>query len=310
MLLREVYERTPDFEARVAGASFRTYEWQFLAKLDGKSPVADIIRRLGIEESAIADFITEQERQGTIVPRLLSYEEFLDSPEVGPAAQPAPSRSGDGSTRRSSGDELRAIARLALAAAIGEILAMLSRRRTPQPGTTETSAPVAFDDYTVAEPYPDYDATNDVALGYHELAVEREDFGEPAPLEPPAELRFRHQESEFKVFDWTLPSAEPAEGSEVPQDEAAAPEDVRDADGLTIADRLMRDYGPLGSIATPPPESHAARVPEASHVSFSVGDENEPEATESADALDPAATDPIVFSLSARNPDTFWSGKK
>ena len=26
--------------------------------------------------------------------------------------------------------------------------------------------------------------------------------------------------------------------------------------------------------------------------------------------LDPSITDPIVFSLSARNPDSFWSGKK
>ena len=66
MLHREVYERTAQFEERVSGARLRTYEWQFLASLDGQATVGELVRRLKIDEPTIAEFIAEQERNGAI----------------------------------------------------------------------------------------------------------------------------------------------------------------------------------------------------------------------------------------------------
>src|SRR5271154_6282412 len=115
VLHREVYERTPQFEERVAGARLRTYEWQFLSNLDGKATVGEILRRLGIDEATIAEFIFEQERNGAIAPRLLSFEEFLHSPEAEPPVEARPEArrpSAGAQFKRTAGEELRAIARL------------------------------------------------------------------------------------------------------------------------------------------------------------------------------------------------------
>ncbi len=432
MLHREVYERTTQFEERVAGARLRTYEWQFLANLDGKSTVGEILRRLGIDEPTIAEFIFEQERNGAIAPRLLSFQEFLESPESEPAAasQPEPARrpSASAQLKRTAGEELRAIARLSIAAAIGEILSLISKRRAATPAPS-AAAPVASSAAAPSEAPPEASWSSS-AGAFDALEAPAAHAAPPAPAaeaaspaEPASGLRYdRDDLASFQVFDWTLsapalgepateveaaipPPAEPAtngsvthelDGFEYGLDEqdvdylhAIADEPVVFEDGLTIADRLLRDYGPIDATEVPVPEPPVEIVPHvedaapaaeadsyAGHdpyrpfdtpeavaeppqepspfgeserdphrVTFSVNDlagyieriepppaapevtgyvppafepaahelpmpqpfEAEPEREE---AIEAALTDPIVFSLSARNPDSFWSGKK
>ncbi len=442
MLHREVYERTPQFEERVAGARLRTYEWQFLANLDGQATVGEILRRLKIDEATIAEFIVEQERNGAIAPRLLSLEEFLNSTEAEIVdeprrePEPPPRASGPSQSKRTAAEELRAIARLSIAAAIGEILSLISKRRTA-PGAVAAPAKPAME--TPPPPAPMAAAAAPAAVA-----------SPPEPL-PAVETGLRYDRDDlasFQVFDWTLPTpprseaapeveAPPAPASEATSNGAAvrevdpdfggeieagdveylqavSEENVYFDDGLTIADRLLRDYGPIGRAApdpglappvgpaeptewAPEPQAYVSEPPayapetspyvtevqpyvpesqfysaepvqaapaetatdaehDAQRVTFSVNDlagyvervepahefqlfqpesvqdapfdadpfatnspdpstpaqaaHEAPRAAEPQEANDNANADPIVFSLSARNPDSFWSGKK
>jgi hypothetical protein len=452
VLHREVYERTPQFEERVAGARLRTYEWQFLANLDGQATVGEILRRLKIDEATIAEFIGEQERNGAIAPRLLSLEEFLSSTEAEVVdeprrePEPAPRPAGASQSKRTAAEELRAIARLSIAAAIGEILSLISKRRTV-PGAVAAPAKPAME--TAPPPAP-----------FAAAAAPEAVVSPPEPL-PSVETGLRYDRDDlasFQVFDWTLTAPQPRseaapdieappplaseaasngaaavheiepdfggeiEAGDVEYLQAVSEENVYFDDGLTIADRLLRDYGPIGRAGSetglaPPaapaepeewtPESQAyvseppayspetsayvaetqayvtevqPYVPEspfyspepvqfapaaesaneterdAQRVTFSVNDlagyvervepahdfqffqpeaiqepafDTDPFATNASDPSSPAqpaheaareaerpetidtsVADPIVFSLSARNPDSFWSGKK
>jgi hypothetical protein len=459
VLHREVYERTPQFEERVSGARLRTYEWQFLASLDGQATVGELVRRLKIDEPTISEFIAEQERNGAIAPRLLSFEEFLHSgeaespPELRREPEAPPRASAASQPKRTAAEELRAIARLSIAAAIGEILTLISKRRAGSAGPpAKPASPPAsgsFDAQNFASrAVPD--VITPAAPAPPAAAAPLPD----APREPASELRYdRDDLASFKVFDWTLPAAPPAdsasngmplheveplfdrdfEAADIEYLQAFADEPVVFEDGLTIADRLLRDYGPIDAteaapstdfapyaepaayvdapsatdgaaytfepspqlselvvepepqpftpdyqpytpehqsftvehqsltaepqsftaehqsfmseaappVAEPPPfsplytpqsEAPPARAEDANEVerdphrvTFSVNDlagyvERVEEVTapvdqpapvaEHPEAVDPSITDPIVFSLSARNPDSFWSGKK
>lgn len=100
----EVFERASDFRGAVATARFRQHEWKFLAELDGRATVGEILARLGLQQAAMATFIERQIESGVIVPSFLTYDEFTlrhgapggSAPEANaatpgaPAAQRAP----------------------------------------------------------------------------------------------------------------------------------------------------------------------------------------------------------------------------
>ena len=319
MLHREVYERTSQFEERVSGARLRTYEWQFLASLDGQATVGELVRRLKIDEPTIAEFIAEQERNGAIAPRLISFEEFLNSteaeapPEMRREPEPPPRASTASQLKRTAAEELRAIARLSIAAAIGEILTLISKRRT---GGSAPSSPAK-----PATPAPStrYDAQSFAASAPPDVIVP----AAPAPPAPPAaapqaprdsmsELRYdRDDLASFQVFDWTLPAPPRTEAADlesslppadagsngVPLREVeplfdrdfetgdieylqalAEDEPVVFEDGLTIADRLLRDYGPIDATEAAPSADFAPYVEPAPY-------------TESTPYADASATD-------------------
>jgi hypothetical protein len=340
VLHREVYERTPQFEERVSGARLRTYEWQFLASLDGQATVGELVRRLKIDEATISEFIVEQERNGAIAPRLLSFEEFLHSSEAEAPSEmrrepePPPRASTASQLKRTATEELRAIARLSIAAAIGEILSLISKRRA-----TSGSPPASPARPATPAPSTSYDVQNFAAAVAPEViapaapappaaaAPPRE-----APREPLSELRYdRDDLASFKVFDWTLPAAppqpEPAAGLETsapPVSDAAsngvplheveplfdrdfeaadieylqafADEPVVFEDGLTIADRLLRDYGPIDATEAAPSTDFAPYVEPAAYT--------EPTAyTEPAPYADPAsATDGAAYTFEPSEP--------
>jgi len=50
----EVFERASDFRGAVATARFRQHEWKFLAELDGRATVGEILARLGLQQAAMA----------------------------------------------------------------------------------------------------------------------------------------------------------------------------------------------------------------------------------------------------------------
>jgi hypothetical protein len=378
-LLKEVFERTPAFNERVAGARFRSYEWQFLAALDGKTTAGDILRRLDVDEASIADFVAQQLQSGAIAPRLLSFDEFLGSKSA--------------KTPQSSGvDDFRSIVRSTIVAAVAELIVMIGKRRSqppaaPQPrpqyqpppyqppAQSQTAyepqasaaaapveaapaplpEPVAEVSYYAAEPPQEYTKIVE--------ELESTSWVERATPEPPPAAA-SHAEEPAQVSYYVAPEpvvepqayepqpsyepqpayeAQPAYESQPAYEPQAAHEpeaaykpepayeshvtESAPADDMTISARLMRDYGPLSfeeaqaagftgaalSDYALHVENHAASPPSSYH------NDHEPEATESPDAVTPLeavaetngeANDPIVFSLSARNPDSFWSGKK
>ena len=314
MLHREVYERTPQFEERVSGARLRTYEWQFLASLDGQATVGELVRRLKIDEATISEFIVEQERNGAIAPRLLSFEEFLHSseaeapPEMRREPEAPPRASAASQLKRTATEELRAIARLSIAAAIGEILSLISKRRA-----TNGSPPASPARPARPAPSTIYDVQNFAAAVAPEVIAPAAP-APPAPAAPPreapreplSELRYdRDDLASFKVFDWTLPAAPPQpeplfdrdfEAADIEYLQAFADEPVVFEDGLTIADRLLRDYGPIDATEAAPSTDFAPYVEPAAYT--------EPTAyTEPAPYADPAsATDGAAYTFEPSEP--------
>jgi hypothetical protein len=259
-----VYERTPDFEQRVAGARLRTYEWQFLANLDGHLTVGEILRRLKIDEHTIAEFILEQERNGAIAPRLLSFEEFLNSAEAetvqdAQPAAPAKPAAPASPNKHSTGEELRAIARLSIAAALGEILSLISKRRAASPaaapaaGAPSKSVPAASAPAAPVQPS---------AAPAQPSAAPVQTSATPAPSSA--------SPAAGADADWTLPraTASPVESpdanfeGELPQIDVeyleAYSEDPVEFDEGAIAERLLRDYGPIDE--TEAPSNGASRL--------------------------------------------------
>ena len=365
MLLKEVFERTPAFNERVAGARFRSYEWQFLAALDGKTTAGDILRRLDVDEASIADFVAQQLQSGAIAPRLLSFDEFLGSKSA--------------KTPQSSGvDDFRSIVRSTIVAAVAELIVMIGKRRSqppapqsqprpqyqPQPYRPSAQPQTAYEPQASAAaapveaaPAPLPDPVPEVSYyaaappqEYTKILEELESTSwvERATPEPPsAAASFAEEPAQVSYYVAPEPVVEPLapyepqaaheslnayepqttyEPQAAHEPEAAAEPKPQPSDDMTISARLMRDYGPLSfEEAQAAGFTGAALSDYALHVenhaaspATSYEHEHEPEATESPDAA-PAAeheesagdtSDPIVFSLSARNPDSFWSGKK
>jgi hypothetical protein len=109
---KDLVRRMENFETLAATQQLRPWQWEFLYALDGRTPLGELARKLGIEMPLAMDVVTFFEGQGLIEIRTMSFEEFrtrkaaeksfapAEEPSANgakPAAQPAPKSAPAGS---------------------------------------------------------------------------------------------------------------------------------------------------------------------------------------------------------------------
>lgn len=47
---KDVFKRPRDFDDRALGVTLRPYEWEVLLALDGRTPLVQLLRQMGLEE--------------------------------------------------------------------------------------------------------------------------------------------------------------------------------------------------------------------------------------------------------------------
>jgi len=85
---KDVFKRPRDFDDRALGVSLRPYEWEVLLSLDGRTPLVQLLRHMGLEELDADDVADELGGKGLMDQCVVTYGEFMRErgmPAVGPS---------------------------------------------------------------------------------------------------------------------------------------------------------------------------------------------------------------------------------
>jgi hypothetical protein len=86
---KDVFKRPRDFDDRALGVSLRPYEWEVLLSLDGRTPLVQLLRHMGLEELDADDVADELGGKGLMDQCVVTYGEFMRERGM-PAAGPSP----------------------------------------------------------------------------------------------------------------------------------------------------------------------------------------------------------------------------
>jgi hypothetical protein len=73
---RDVVQRTDGFEKAAGSQQLRPWQWELLLALDGRTPLGEIARKLGIEMPVIAETVTWFGEQGLTTIRTVGFDEY------------------------------------------------------------------------------------------------------------------------------------------------------------------------------------------------------------------------------------------
>ncbi|HME81773.1 MAG TPA: hypothetical protein VKF82_06820 [Candidatus Eremiobacteraceae bacterium] len=74
---KDVFKRPRDFDDRALGVSLRPYEWEVLLALDGRTPLVQLLSRMGLEELEADDVADELAGKGLMDQCVVTYGEFM-----------------------------------------------------------------------------------------------------------------------------------------------------------------------------------------------------------------------------------------
>lgn len=74
---KDVFKRPRDFDDRALGVSLRPYEWEVLLALDGRTPLVQLLRRMGLEELNADDVADELAGKSLMDQCVVTYGEFM-----------------------------------------------------------------------------------------------------------------------------------------------------------------------------------------------------------------------------------------
>ena len=86
---KDVFKRPRDFDDRALGVSLRPYEWEVLLSLDGRTPLVQLLRHMGLEELDADDVADELGGKGLMDQCVVTYGEFMRERGM-PAQGPSP----------------------------------------------------------------------------------------------------------------------------------------------------------------------------------------------------------------------------
>jgi hypothetical protein len=86
---KDVFKRPRDFDDRALGVSLRPYEWEVLLSLDGRTPLVQLLRHMGLEELDADDVADELGGKGLMDQCVVTYGEFMRERGM-PAPGPSP----------------------------------------------------------------------------------------------------------------------------------------------------------------------------------------------------------------------------
>ena len=84
----DVFKRPRDFDDRALGVSLRPYEWEILLSIDGRTPLIQLLRRMGLAELDADEVADELCGKGLMQPCVVTFGEFMR--ERGPHEPPTP----------------------------------------------------------------------------------------------------------------------------------------------------------------------------------------------------------------------------
>jgi hypothetical protein len=85
---KDVFKRPRDFDDRALGVSLRPYEWEVLLALDGRTPLVQLLSRMGLEELDADDVADELAGKSLMDQCVVTYGEFMREREA--VVKPAP----------------------------------------------------------------------------------------------------------------------------------------------------------------------------------------------------------------------------
>jgi len=85
---KDVFKRPRDFDDRALGVSLRPYEWEVLLALDGRTPLVQLLSRMGLDELDADDVADELTGKSLMDQCVVTYGEFMREREA--VVKPAP----------------------------------------------------------------------------------------------------------------------------------------------------------------------------------------------------------------------------
>jgi hypothetical protein len=86
---KDVFKRPRDFDDRALGVSLRPYEWEVLLSLDGRTPLVQLLRQMGLEELDADEVADELAGKSLMDQCVVTYGEFMRERGM-PAPGPSP----------------------------------------------------------------------------------------------------------------------------------------------------------------------------------------------------------------------------
>ena len=73
----DVFKRPRDFDDRALGVSLRPYEWEVLLALDGRTPLIQLLHRMGLAELSADEWADELAGKGLMIQCVVTFGEFM-----------------------------------------------------------------------------------------------------------------------------------------------------------------------------------------------------------------------------------------